>query len=291
MVFLLPLTGNNHYKKARIWPAKPPQMDLSSLEGPPIHDPRFTILPCLPNVPRIHLEHRVSSQTRAERTVHRVLPTRPASAEIPFQYGRFHHQDRLTPRRPSSNRRSHSTNTPRSTRYIGLNDGYPRGYYFHPPIQNRRFPHGYSSSLDIPPNPHLPPQPHPQREAGQLIWLESEGMWVATGDPSPFSSDPRNSYPYPYPYPRSQPPSPTPALPSIQPQPWMDESLDDDLPPSYESHYFDRVVPVWSREEPEPEPQMPVMGGPAIGTATTQPDTRRWTAVARRVNRASYGEE
>ena len=254
-------------------------MDLSSLEGPPIHDPRFTISPAHPNLPRIHLEYPVSSQNHTERRLHQILPTRPASADtIPFQHGRFQNQDRLTPRQSFSSRRSLSTIAPRSTRRSSLSNRSPRSDFFQSRIQNdyRRSQHGYSSSLDIPPNSHLLPQPQPQRTVGELVWLENESMWVFL-EPLPvsLSSGPRNSYP------PAQQRSPARPTPTIEPQPWMDETLDDDLPPSYESHYFDRVLPVQPRET-ESEPEMPVPA-PVIGTATTQADTSRWTAVARRV--------
>ncbi|RJE26449.1 hypothetical protein PHISCL_01250 [Aspergillus sclerotialis] len=255
-------------------------MDLSSLEGPPIHDPRFTIAPSHPNLPRIHLEYPVSSQNHTERRLQQILPTRPASADtIPFQYGRFRNRDHLTPRQSSSSRRSLSTISLRSTRRSSLSNRSPGSDFLHGRAQNdyRRSQHGDSSSLDIPPNPHLLPQPQPQRTMGELVWLENENMWVVSEPLSlPLSSGPPNSYP------PAQQRSPTLAMPTIEPQPWMDETLDDDLPPSYESHYFDRVLTVQPRET-EPEPEMPVQDAPVIGTATTQPDTSRWTAVARRV--------
>lgn len=269
-------------------------MDLSSLEGPPIHDPRFTIAPANQTAPRIHLDSAPAYQINGRRR-----PSRPASAEIiTFQHGRYYAQE---PNRPLPTRRSVNVIPPRSRRRshspcanFSLRHPHPQ------PSNSWRFPCSPGPAREassFTPNPALA-HPRGLRNPGHLIWLDDENMWIVSDNSQRVSSSQNvnpNLCPRPQPYnqrhyqqrqQQHQQRSPIDILPPLDPHQWTE---DDDLPPSYESHYFDRVLPVQPLPPPPPPPPPFVTepDRPAVGNLRVGGDTSRWTAVARRVNRAS----
>lgn len=219
-------------------------MDLSSLEGPPIHDPRFTITPTVPistststfPTPAIRLDRPPLHEER----LHRALPRRPASAETPPRE-RFHSSRNHT--RPTLR-----IVTPASSGLGGSRGEWPRPrsleFRPNPGVAATYFPSSSSSfscsSGHLHPNPGAVPRsvsgpgpgmdpdqgqvqrPSPSpgfrpsrgpRSASHLVWIESERMWVVTervpGSWTWSQSQAQNQYQYP----RSQPHSP-----AIRPQ-------------------------------------------------------------------------
>lgn len=253
------------------------QMDLSSLEGPPIHDPRFTISP---NLPHIRLDAAPPSHSTSIPPERR-LPSRPASTDNTPLHGIYYHAH--DPARPS--RHSLGIIHRGSRRRRSLGDRVSRGGTLLPQTQaglghRWRLPYTYTPNhADT--NTHTnhlaqPPNSNPN-PAGQLVWLETENMWIVA-DELPATQGPDSRF-YPSHHITTHHYQPDP----VDFGPWTDPPPDDDLPPSYESHYFDRVLvvqPVVEREAPPPPPVV-------VGDFRLRGDTSRWTDVARRVNRAS----
>ncbi|RMJ21782.1 hypothetical protein PHISP_07344 [Aspergillus sp. HF37] len=297
-------------------------MDLSSLEGPPIHDPRFTITPNH-NIPRC--PDPVRSQHRHDQSPGRLLlhptppPARPRSADSPRR-----HQTQNTEANTNTNTRPRlGLITPRVTRPRSLdsrdNGSWQRNLCL--PVNRNRPPYNHfrdrtTTAPSPPPNRHtvlpraqLQPQPHhhdPSRTRDTLVWLEDQQVWITAGSPSHDPGPQNLLHPYPYPHAQYQSQSqsqfqPRPrSLSDSHPAPTNTTTNtnalieDDDLPPSYESHYFDRVVcadggAVQVVVVPQAGPVAGDTGGISRGVGYGGvPDTRdssRWTAVGGRVNR------
>ncbi|KAL4933678.1 uncharacterized protein BDV17DRAFT_286499 [Aspergillus undulatus] len=238
-------------------------MDLSSLEGPPITDSRFSSpAPSTFSVPHIRLEDTFSP----------VSPVEPSTWDLPP--------------RPAST----SAIPPRS-KYPSTNTG---GFYqtLHPNNTERRFRTPPNQS----PNPGvsqvvshftttttLSPTPRSSRPHSnsvstphQLVWVESEQIWILTTRtatpaqeptqrPQSSRSNPGTSLAGAFSHPRSM------GLYSS-----MDYALDvdpGDLPPPYEAHIFDRplgpIPPAVTRVRPQEPPA---------------PRRSRWDAIGRRVS-------
>ncbi|KAI9934266.1 hypothetical protein ASPWEDRAFT_170107 [Aspergillus wentii DTO 134E9] len=251
-------------------------MDLSSLEGPPINDPRFTIPSPSPrrrymNIPRVQLEHVSLAQTPLDRTHHQqrgIIPPRPSSAGS------------LLPQNKHSSRdRAHHARCNRSNG--NLHPTWPCGHHLSPDTVHL---HPSEARLQ-------------SQRVYQLVWLESERIWAMvecssssgcpdrSESPSPPLPRPANSVPAspvssatipsnastttlaPPPTVTSPPRYPLPSLIHTQS---MDDRLWEDMldqgkegPPSYENHYYDRFVP-------------------PMRSAVRE---SRWTEIARRINR------
>ncbi|KAF7163966.1 hypothetical protein CNMCM5623_008627 [Aspergillus felis] len=263
-------------------------MDLSTLEGPPIHNPRLADPACNISVPQIHLDHAFFASPETEG-FH--LMQRPASAD------------------------AHAL--PRRTKY--LNPACIR-HTARPQLRVQAGPAGeldstarLSSSLNLS-HSHRHSHGHSYRHSNsdlssfssarsrprQLIWVESENIWVVT---SPSTSSPTSSSTWgdinwsaaayrPPPLQHSRSMDMTLAYSQSHPEP-------DDLPPPYERHYFDRPLPPLPREA---EMESSVGGGaysrsmsPHSGHSDSHSHSHshtgesRWTEIARRMNRTSFG--
>lgn len=235
------------------------KMDLSSLEGPPICDPRFT-----PQA-RYHQPDTYIPSIRVDDTYN---PRYPSG-----------HYYRNTDYRDVSSSTGPRLN-PNSTTGTGIGAGNaesrPRARSNPPPLQ--RQPDNTSTSS----RPSTP---------NRLIWLDGEKTWLlieARGlepqHPRP-QSLPRPPRPRPQPQPQSQP------LQRARPQrqrqhQCLRQGQGADQPPSYGDHQHDRVIavqPMSSRGrelEEEEEDDEYEDEEPRPGLARS-----KWGAVARRVNR------
>ncbi|KAL2826077.1 hypothetical protein BDW59DRAFT_161199 [Aspergillus cavernicola] len=245
-------------------------MDLSSLEGPPTLDTRFSsFAPTTTSVPHIRLHH-----------VHN-----PMSPVSPVDSNRWD----LPPR-------------PASTSAIPPRNKYPNtgsnGFWqsINPDDYTSNFPHSYqnqpshgvshatsqSTATCSSPSASRPPRTHSNSISTphQLVWLESEQIWILTTRSTPPT-------PAPHRRPRSSLSPMLNAGPATgrQASQSHSRSMDlfstdypedlepDDLPPPYEDHFFDRplghIMPAVTRVPPQEIPH--VRGS-------------RWAAVGRRVS-------
>jgi hypothetical protein len=295
-------------------------MDLSTLEGPPIHDPRFTITPNH-NIPRRPVP--VRSQHRHDQSPGRLLlhptppPTRPRSVDSPRR-----HQSQNAEANTNTNTRPRlSLITPRGTRPRSLDSRDNRSWQRNlclPVNRNKPYSHFRDRTPPPPPNRHMllpnpqshaQPQPrhHPSRTRDTLVWLEDQQVWITAGSSSHDAGSQNLLHPYPYPHAQSQfQPRPR-SLSDSHPAPTTNTTAntntnalieDDDLPPSYESHYFDQVVCADGAAGAVQVVAVP-QAGPVAGDTTGSRgggygvpdlhtrDSSRWAAVGRRVNRGS----
>lgn len=256
-------------------------MDLSSLEGPPIHNPRLAEPACNMSVPQIHLEHTFFTSPGSEG-LH--LLQRPASADA-------HALRRTKYLNPAYVRH---TARPRLRVQAGPPvelDSPARAS--HSPNYSRNHSHSHSQSYRHS-NSDLSSFSSAQSRPRRLTWVESESIWVVT---SPSTGSPTSSSTWgdvnwsaaayrPPPLQHSRSMDMTLAHSQAHPQ----QPDDDDLPPPYERHYFDRPLP--------PLPPGAEMDHSVGGSAYSQSmsldsghHTRasRWTEIARRMNRAPVG--
>ncbi|RAH73535.1 uncharacterized protein BO66DRAFT_225284 [Aspergillus aculeatinus CBS 121060] len=257
-------------------------MDLSSLEGPPIADSRFTVSSESPKeymtVPRIRLDTGLAS----------TLPQRPASAcDSPRPKADYYPYSPQGRQDPSICRRCHfrihstgdlSTPSPReaspsTSSYPALNlpPPPPSSSFAYSPWASRS-----RSMTDLTLQPTRTTGPvcreTSTQQASQLIWLESEELWVLK-PPSPLSSAPYLSPLAPRPIHSATGRGGHPSSPSVFDD-YASDSEYSDQPPPYEHHIYDRpFVPLPDRARED-------------GSSRRS----RWSAVARRrANRALSG--
>ncbi|PYH43200.1 uncharacterized protein BP01DRAFT_105214 [Aspergillus saccharolyticus JOP 1030-1] len=248
-------------------------MDLSSLEGPPIADFRFTVSmessKDIMTDPRIRIDTGLAS----------ALPRHPASACDSPRPKADYHSSATHEQSPRVCRRCHSRivstgdldiSSPHEARsptslYPSLNLPPP------PPASSFAYSPWASRSrsmtdLTLQPTHSTGPLPRepPVQQASQLIWLESEALWVL----KPCSSS--SSAPYlspltPRPMHSSTRSAAHPSYPSVF-DGYASDSDYPDQPPPYEQHVYDRPFAPFSDR------------ARADGSGRRS----RWSAVARR---------
>ncbi|KAL2821121.1 hypothetical protein BJX63DRAFT_427801 [Aspergillus granulosus] len=265
-------------------------MDLSSLEGPPILNSRFSSPPALRThhaIPHIRLEN-VQSPVSPLESNSWDLPRRPASMSAipPHNKPSNRASDRFWQSiQPESTSSNHRTGAPRSHRSHSSgcttsrrlststsSNTHARATLAPPsPQTTRSTPRQHSSSIST---------PH------QLVWAESEQIWILTTRTAPPSSlAPQHHHHHrslsslaPVP----NPTSPTTRLVhsrSMEIYPsapmadvWNDVHDPNDLPPPYEQHIFDRPLgPIMPAVRRVPQEEV------------RQARTSRWAAIGRRV--------
>ncbi|EAW08146.1 uncharacterized protein ACLA_028710 [Aspergillus clavatus NRRL 1] len=265
---------------------RPLPMDLSSLEGPPIADPRFTM-----SIPQIHLDHALFATPHPEpepeqRLRASYLPQRPASADAlahPRQKHRHQHRQRNQPHLTLDTNTSRHSYTPTTT--------YNNAYAY---ARARAHAHAHAPSSQ---HTH-----HPARAPRRLTWIESESIWIITSAGASPSSPSSTWGDVNWAAASRRPPVLTHSRS-------MDLSLRqtqavEEVPPPYERHYFDRPL----------GGQMLAVGGSDSDSGSTflyaDVDVRgeyrdgtaewpgsvggegrgsRWTEIARRMNRSPFG--
>lgn len=266
-------------------------MDLSSLEGPPIQDSRFT-----PDIPRIHLD--IDSP---------IWPTTPIHPAL------RNNDNDLSPRPASSGADTTTTTTTTTPRYhktTETSSPRPKSEEITSPMSNLLHPVDRRDCWPLE-NPERRPrarsQPRPSinqhsNSGDRLIWLDQERIWIrlepghsstGTGNGkrttndnpvpttttttttnnnirrTPTLSHSRSADSY-----LRGPPSMNVDGTGMNMNMDMDVDItnDDDLPPPYENHYYDPIL--------TPQPARPL---------TRQNHCRGrvspWSAVARRMNR------
>ncbi|KAL4787654.1 hypothetical protein BJX76DRAFT_353912 [Aspergillus varians] len=244
------------------------QMDLSSLEGPPISYNRFSNpTPSAASVPHIRLDDTFNPVSPLESNSWD-LPPRPASANA------------IPPRSKYTN--SGSNGFWQSIHPNDNNNNNNRTNFRSPPNQSLQA--GASHGLSYPANTLSPPSRSSRPNSNsvstphQLIWLESEQIWVLTT---------RTTSPTPHqrPHQRPRPSRSSPGLtgaarswsPSqsrnlYPPTDYLGDAELDDQPPPYEQHVFDQplgpILPAVTRVRPE---DVPHRGS-------------QWVAIGRRVS-------
>ncbi|KAL1989378.1 hypothetical protein VTN96DRAFT_140 [Rasamsonia emersonii] len=256
-------------------------MDLSSLEGPPLCDNRFS---APVDVPRVEIDESPRRSSHAIPSSLHDRGTTTTTTTIAAGSRRDSHMEEMESSVRTARGRENSRGTidqPRShsalssTRSSEQQQTTLRPSRSHPSLpssqsDSNNSPSGGNQSgyLRIIANDHL-------------VWLEDEKVWIKLGSPAPsgntrsqnscsagssHSHTHSHTHTHSY-YPANQNQNPThPALLQYY-DPYANEYEDpDDLPPSYESHGF-------------------------VQTRTGQPvaaHESRWMAVAERVGRALY---
>ncbi|PYH97235.1 hypothetical protein BO71DRAFT_142728 [Aspergillus ellipticus CBS 707.79] len=257
-------------------------MDLSSLEGPPIADSRFTIPSWPPNmsIPSIHLDIPTSPVTAHDR------PPRPRSTDAISMHKCLYSYTPVEPQEDTHLcHRCQTLQSPPGT--TSSHDSQPRA--------------SLSPTLNLPPPPPPPPptssfthQPYRSRsvsdltlhqpaspmlstttttvttttqtvrttttQENRLVWLESEKLWFLKPLPSESPSHLTPDYET----------APSPAQrgryrATSHSSTFRDVEFTGDIPPPYERHIYDRPLPPVPVEE---------QSGGFYGS--------RWGAVARR---------
>ncbi|RDW93328.1 uncharacterized protein DSM5745_00650 [Aspergillus mulundensis] len=235
-------------------------MDLSSLEGPPIADTRFSNpAQSAANIPQI----------RFDTTFSPVSPLGPNSWDLP---PRPASTSALSPRSKHSNTSSndfwqsmHPNVTERSFRTPpnqSLNPGSSRGFSRFTttltPAPRSSRPHSNSVST-----------PH------QLVWVESEQIWIVTARTTSHTpalhERPRSSSSNPGQAGETASISRSRLMNRYSSADLLTDTDTDDLPPPYEQHVYDQpigpILPAVTRVRPE---ELPQRGS-------------RWAAIGRRV--------
>ncbi|KAL4771494.1 hypothetical protein BDW60DRAFT_64657 [Aspergillus nidulans var. acristatus] len=234
-------------------------MDLSSLEGPPIADSRFSnVAQGAVSIPQIQFDTTLSP----------VSPLGPDSWDLPPRPA-------STSAIPPRNKYSHTTS----------NSFWQS---MHPNITERNFRTPPNQSMNPGPsqdNPHLtttlasssrPSRPHSNSVSTphQLVWVESEQIWLVAARTNTTLAPPLR------PHSSLSSLGPSGGMASISHSQSMNNynSTDlladtdpDDIPPPYEQHVFDQplgpILPAVTRVNHEESPQR----------------GSRWTAIGRRV--------
>lgn len=254
------------------------QMDLSSLEGPPIRDSRFSSpTPSAASVPHIRLEDTFSPVSPMNTNTWD-LPPRPASTSA------------IASRSKYPNTGSHGLRPNIHPNEYNARQNYrtPPNQSLHPGV-SRGVSHHSGATL----SPCRPPRTHSSSVSSphQLVWIESEQIWVLTTRTTTPTQPQRPQYSrsspgsgantgsqFPSRTTNSYPPHPTNPYPpqsmNLYP-PTADFAVDtepEDLPPPYEQHVFDQplgpILPAVARVLPEEIPQR----------------GSRWAAIGRRVS-------
>ncbi|PYH37912.1 uncharacterized protein BO87DRAFT_373562 [Aspergillus neoniger CBS 115656] len=273
-------------------------MDLSSLEGPPIADTRFTVSPRRANVPSIRLDTSTPVSPISPLTPHD-LPPRPSStdaifspvSEAEYSFALFHHhhepEDNL-----SFYQRCHSPQPPVTAdehEYQQQSRPQPTLNLPPPPPSSSFSLHPWSSRTrsvsDL--TPHQSPSPLLSTtttttvttqavtttittEGNRLVWLEHEKLWFLkpSSCPSPHLSPD---------YAVTTRPTPDAHYAPYRPSSFHGQvhlaalAQRRDVPPPYGRHILNRPLPPLPTDDDEDE-----------GSSGS-----RWTAVARRRARAN----
>ncbi|KAL4811460.1 hypothetical protein BDV18DRAFT_156048 [Aspergillus unguis] len=224
-------------------------MDLSSLEGPPITDARFgTPASSAARVPHIRLDTTFSPVSPLDSNAW-ALPPRPASTSAISHRSKYNNSPSNGDRQPSTERRF------RSPPNQSLNSSVSRGVSH------------FATTTTL---SHIPrSRPHSTSESTphQLVWVESEQIWILTSRTTTPTSEQRpRSANAMHGSTRSRNLHPLAGFfGEPEPEP-------EDLPPPYEQHIFDQplgaVQPAVSRLRPQEAPRR----------------ESRWTAIGRRVS-------
>lgn len=234
-------------------------MDLSSLEGPPLPDSSFNVRtsvwsPRGTEIPRIHLDPTPSTSTwpQTPSLNYDDYPPRPASSGS-TALRRYHRSQDQNAETYQFRRRSYNDESP------GL---------LHPPSSSSN---GYRVSES-----DLANHAGTQRR-NTLVWCEAQKTWLALERHAPGNTAPALSIP------QSQSAESYHAASrglgqSHSQSQNRDRYMDgDDLPPPYESHYYDRILAA--------QPMSSAHGQyPYQNRRPGQ--VSRWGAVARRMNRS-----
>ncbi|PYI07211.1 hypothetical protein BO78DRAFT_93210 [Aspergillus sclerotiicarbonarius CBS 121057] len=264
-------------------------MDLSSLEGPPISDPRFGVPSRRSNIPSIQLDMSTPLSPVSPLTP-RDIPPRPSSTDAIFRpRSQYTYRPREPEEEPPRCERCHSLQPPtvadsqqQPTPSPTLNLPPPppsSSFTLHPAPRSR-------SVSDI--TPHQSSYPMlstttttvtttqavtttTTTQGNRLIWLESEKLWFLKPLPSESSRFLTDTAPRPTPNTQYPPYSPSSVGSDLR---FASTTELYDIPPPYERHIYDR-----------PLPPLPAEDRPRGGLYGS-----RWTAVARRrANRAMLG--
>ncbi|GIJ84338.1 hypothetical protein Asppvi_003178 [Aspergillus pseudoviridinutans] len=212
-------------------------MDLSTLEGPPIRNPRLAEPAGNMSVPQIHLDHAFFASPETER-FH--LLQRPASADAHALPRRTKYLNPACIRhtaRPQLRVQAGPAVEPDSTARFSSSHNLSHGH-------SHSHGHSYRHS-----NSDLSSFSSARSRPRRLTWVESESIWVVT---SPSTGSPTSSSTWgdvnwsaaayrPPPLQHSRSMDMTPTHSQSHPEP-------DDLPPPYERHYFDRPLPLLPSE-------------------------------------------
>ncbi|KAL2866690.1 uncharacterized protein BJX67DRAFT_121588 [Aspergillus lucknowensis] len=245
------------------------QMDLSSLEGPPTLDSRFSgPAPSTSSVPHIRLDDVLSPVSPLESRSWD-LPPRPASANAISPRSK-HPDTRSNGFWQSTNPNNNVTSAPRSnptqpthSTSFGASQSQPTTSSTLT-APSRRSSRSQSSSIS---NPH------------QLVWVESEQIWILTTRTAPPTPPHQRSQSSLSPTPhagtaagRAGPLSHSRSMELFPSGYSPGDPEPEDVPPPYEHHIFDQplgpILPAVTRVRPE---EMPSNRG------------SRWAAVGRRV--------
>ncbi|CEN60000.1 hypothetical protein ASPCAL02441 [Aspergillus calidoustus] len=296
---VVPLGSSLHCLVLQLMLAITVQMDLSSLEGPPMLDNTFSS-PALSthSVPHIRLED-VTSPVSPLDSNSWDLPPRPASTSaIPprSKYPNISSNGFWQSMHPdSSSASNHVTTAPRS--HPAEPSSHAASY--RPSTASNLNTHtntsvGLSTAISSPQPTRSIARPHSSSLSTphQLVWVESEQIWILTTRTTPSTLTPPHHL---HPHYRSHPslaPAPNPSFATRTGAPstlshsrsmelnsstsitefWGDINDPEDLPPPYEQHIFDRplgpILPA-VRRVPREEVQ--------------QIRESRWSAVGRRV--------
>lgn len=207
-------------------------MDLSSLEGPPIDDPRVVSTPDS-TIPRIREEPATSNST-PHNMLWKPLPPRPASAE---PMSSRQQQQRRPGARPTGH---HGADLPGSDPHLRRVPAQRGRRSPTDDDDDDEFMPGSVFPEERPRSPHHPTHLEPERRlmrsrsSDPLVWLEDEEQWVVAGPSTRRSSAQIRQLP-----PRLRNATTRP----LGRYPDMSDDSDDDLersdhPPDYESHQF-----------------------------------------------------
>ncbi|KAL4880094.1 hypothetical protein BJY04DRAFT_219623 [Aspergillus karnatakaensis] len=234
-------------------------MDLSSLEGPPILDTRFSNPASGANdIPHIRLEHVLSPVSPIE-TRRWDLPPRPASASaIPS--------------------RSKYPNTGSNGFWQSINPNENPASFSCSQQSQPLQPGASQATPTLSPTPSRSPRTHSNSVSAphQLVWVESEQIWILTTRTAPSTSAPHqrshSSHSSMFGSGRGGALSHSRSMDSYPITEFWGDPETDDLPPPYEQHVYDQplgpILPAVTRVRPE---DVPHRGS-------------RWAAIGRRVS-------
>ncbi|KAH2659996.1 hypothetical protein KXV79_005938 [Aspergillus fumigatus] len=263
-------------------------MDLSSLEGPPVYNPGVAEPACNMSVPQIHFEHPFFTSPETDG----LHLQRPASADA-HALRRTKYLNPAYIRHTAQPRLRVQAGPPiqlDSTIQSSDSPNHSRNHSHSHSHSSRSYRHSNSDLSGFSSAPNRP---------RRLTWVESERIWIVT---SPSTGSPTTSStwgdvnwsaaayrPPPLQHSRSMDMTLTHSQAHLPPD-------DDDLPPPYERHYFDRPLP----HLPPQAGMDSSVGGSAYSQNTSldsgqrhthSHNTRasRWTEIARRMNRTPVG--
>lgn len=223
-------------------------MDLSSLEGPPIPDTRFTVqtsipTPSIASIPSIHIDIAIDTDTRPS--------TSDAFSRLNHKYNNYYNQNTdMDTDMPMAAGRGRSRNDNSRPTLLG-----------EPWAETETRPRAVSNPPSLCRGGH-------HQQTNRLVWLERERMWIvrpANTTTGTDTSKGRTSY--------SRSTSHLP-LPTSFYDLGMGIDDDGDSPPAYGNHYEDRILASRPMASDRGQTQ-----GRGAGLS-------RWGAIARRLNRS-----